>query len=128
MSELSTTLIHHPYTPPDGFKAISPPVHKASTILFPSMAALRSRATRIRCQGDLHLGKALEPGRARMRLDSAGAPLQPAKRPSATASASAAESIFFMFFITPFPLPDLPGHSRAHKFIQRACGLCPILL
>ena len=43
MSELSTTLIHHPYTPPDGFKAISSPVHKASTILFPSMAALRSR-------------------------------------------------------------------------------------
>lgn len=60
--------------------------------------------------------------------EEAGAPLQPAKRPSATASASAAESIFFMFFITPFPLPGLPGHSHAHKFTQRACGLCPILL
>ena len=43
MSELSTTLIQHPYTPPAGFKAISPPIHKASTIIFPSMAALRSR-------------------------------------------------------------------------------------
>ena len=43
MSELSTTLIHHPYTPPTGFDAVSPAVHKASTILFPNVAALRSR-------------------------------------------------------------------------------------
>ena len=43
MSELSTTLIHHSYTPPAGFTSVSPPVHKASTIIFPSVAALRSR-------------------------------------------------------------------------------------
>ena len=43
MSELSTTLIHHPYTPPAGFESVAPPVHKASTIVFPSVAALRSR-------------------------------------------------------------------------------------
>ena len=43
MSELSTTLIHHPYAPPAGFHAVQPAVHKASTIVFPSVAALRSR-------------------------------------------------------------------------------------
>jgi cystathionine beta-lyase len=43
MSELSTTLIHHPYKPPTGFDAVQPAVHKASTIIFPSVAALRSR-------------------------------------------------------------------------------------
>ena len=43
MSELPTTLIHHPYTPPAGFESVSPAVHKASTIIFPSVAALRSR-------------------------------------------------------------------------------------
>ncbi|MBG6073120.1 MULTISPECIES: PLP-dependent transferase [unclassified Polaromonas] len=43
MSELSTTLIHHPYTPPTGFESVSPPVYKASTIIFPSVAALRRR-------------------------------------------------------------------------------------
>ena len=43
MSELSTTLIHHPYTPPPGFESVSPAVHKASTVIFPTVAALRGR-------------------------------------------------------------------------------------
>ena len=43
MSDPSTQLIHHPYTPPAGFQAVAPAVHKASTIIFPSVAALRSR-------------------------------------------------------------------------------------
>ena len=43
MTETSTSLIHHPYKPPAAFEAISPAVHKASTIAFPSVAALRSR-------------------------------------------------------------------------------------
>ncbi len=43
MSETSTTLIHHPYKPPNGFDAIPPGVYKASTITFPTVAALRSR-------------------------------------------------------------------------------------
>lgn len=43
MSETSTTLIHHPYKPPNGFDAIPPGVYKASTIAFPTVAALRSR-------------------------------------------------------------------------------------
>ena len=43
MTDLSTILIHHPYTPPAGFEAVQPAVHKASTIIFPSVAALRSR-------------------------------------------------------------------------------------
>ncbi|MES2051650.1 MAG: PLP-dependent transferase, partial [Pseudomonadota bacterium] len=40
---LSTDLIHHPYKPPAGFEAIPPAVHKASTVIFPSVAALRAR-------------------------------------------------------------------------------------
>ena len=43
MSETSTTLIHHPYKPPAGFDSIPPGVYKASTIAFPTVAALRSR-------------------------------------------------------------------------------------
>ncbi|MFC5523576.1 PLP-dependent transferase [Polaromonas jejuensis] len=43
MSDPSTQLIHHPYTPPAGFEAVQPAVHKASTVIFPSVAALRSR-------------------------------------------------------------------------------------
>ncbi len=43
MSEISTTLIHHPYTPPEGFEAVAPGVHKASTIIFPSVAAMYDR-------------------------------------------------------------------------------------
>ncbi|MDQ3059859.1 MAG: PLP-dependent transferase [Pseudomonadota bacterium] len=43
MSDASTQLIHHPYRPPAGFESVAPGVHKASTIVFPSVAALRSR-------------------------------------------------------------------------------------
>jgi cystathionine beta-lyase len=41
--DLSTELIHHPYTPPAGFAAPQGPVHKASTVVFKDVAALRSR-------------------------------------------------------------------------------------
>lgn len=43
MTDKSTTLIHHPYKPPAGFDAIPPGVYKASTIAFPTVAALRTR-------------------------------------------------------------------------------------
>lgn len=39
----STHLIHHPYTPPEGFEAIAPGVHKASTVIFPNVAAMHDR-------------------------------------------------------------------------------------
>ena len=42
-SPSSTALIAHPYRPPAGFVSVQPAVHKASTIVFPSMAAARSR-------------------------------------------------------------------------------------
>lgn len=42
-SDLTTRLIHHPYTAPEGFVAPVVPVHKASTVIFPDVAALRSR-------------------------------------------------------------------------------------
>ena len=42
-SPKSTQLIHHAYRPPAGFDAVQPGIHKASTIIFPSVAALRSR-------------------------------------------------------------------------------------
>lgn len=42
-TELSTTLIHHAYQPPVGFVAPQPGVHKASTVIFPNTAAMRSR-------------------------------------------------------------------------------------
>lgn len=42
-SDISTSLIHHPYKPPAGFDSIPPGVYKASTIAFPTVAALRSR-------------------------------------------------------------------------------------
>ncbi|MBE7368391.1 PLP-dependent transferase [Ramlibacter pallidus] len=38
-----TDLIHHPYQPPAGFAAPQPGVHKASTVIFPNVAAIRSR-------------------------------------------------------------------------------------
>lgn len=38
-----TELIHHPYTPPGGFEAPAPAVHKASTVIFPNVAALQAR-------------------------------------------------------------------------------------
>lgn len=43
MSELSTTLIHHPYSPPSGFAAPQPGIYKASTVIFANVAAMRSR-------------------------------------------------------------------------------------
>ena len=43
MSALSTTLIHHPYEAPQGFEAPQQAVHKASTVFFPTVAAMRSR-------------------------------------------------------------------------------------
>ncbi len=39
----TTHLIHHPYTPPEGFEAPQPGVFKASTVYFPNVAAMRSR-------------------------------------------------------------------------------------
>jgi cystathionine beta-lyase len=41
--DLITHLIHHPYVPPAGFGAVPPAVHKASTVIFPDVAALRAR-------------------------------------------------------------------------------------
>ena len=41
--DLATSLIHHPYQPPAGFEAPQPGVHKASTVIFPNVAALRAR-------------------------------------------------------------------------------------
>jgi len=43
MTDLTTRLVHHAYQPPEGFQAVPPPVHKASTVIFPNVAALRSR-------------------------------------------------------------------------------------
>jgi cystathionine beta-lyase len=40
--DLSTRLIHHSYKPPEGFEAVAPGVHKASTVLFPNVQALRT--------------------------------------------------------------------------------------
>ena len=42
MTELTTTLIHHPYCPPEGFFAPQPGVFKASTVIFPHVAAMRN--------------------------------------------------------------------------------------
>jgi len=41
MTDFITTLIHHPYKPPAGFAAPQPGVFKASTVFFPSVAAMR---------------------------------------------------------------------------------------
>jgi cystathionine beta-lyase len=38
-----TRLIHHPYVPPTGFEAPQPGIFKASTVIFSSVAAMRSR-------------------------------------------------------------------------------------
>jgi len=40
---ISTALIRHPYRPPAGFESVPTAVHKASTVLFPNVAALRAR-------------------------------------------------------------------------------------
>ncbi|GAB2748908.1 cystathionine beta-lyase [Melaminivora jejuensis] len=41
--DITTRLIHHAYEPPAGFAAPQPAIHKASTVLFPDVAALRAR-------------------------------------------------------------------------------------
>lgn len=38
-----TRLIHHPYRAPGGFDAVPVAVHKASTVFFPNVAAMRQR-------------------------------------------------------------------------------------
>jgi cystathionine beta-lyase len=43
MSKPITDLIHHPYVPPEGFAAPQPGVFKASTVIFPNVAAMRAR-------------------------------------------------------------------------------------
>ena len=43
MPDLITELIQHPYQPPDSWDAVPPGVFKASTVIFPNVAALRSR-------------------------------------------------------------------------------------
>jgi cysteine-S-conjugate beta-lyase len=43
MSKPTTELIHHPYEPPKGFAAPQPGVFKASTVIFPNVAAMRAR-------------------------------------------------------------------------------------
>ncbi|MDD0809747.1 PLP-dependent transferase [Curvibacter sp. RS43] len=43
-----TALIHHPYQPPAGFQAPQPGVYKASTVIFPNTAAMRTRDWRSR--------------------------------------------------------------------------------
>lgn len=42
-TDLITSLIHHPYQPPDTWDAVPPGVFKASTVIFPDVAALRGR-------------------------------------------------------------------------------------
>lgn len=39
----ATRIVHHPYVPPAGFVAPQPGVFKASTVIFPNVAAMRSR-------------------------------------------------------------------------------------
>ena len=41
--DAAASLIHHPYRPPEGFEAPQIGVHKASTVIFPDVAALRAR-------------------------------------------------------------------------------------
>ncbi len=41
MTQMTTELIHHPYKPPAGFAAPQPGVFKASTVIFPNVAAMR---------------------------------------------------------------------------------------
>lgn len=43
MAKPATDLIHHAYQPPAGFNAPQPGVFKASTVIFPNVAAMRSR-------------------------------------------------------------------------------------
>lgn len=43
MSSIETTLIHHPYEAPEGFRAPQPGIFKASTVIFENTAAMRAR-------------------------------------------------------------------------------------
>lgn len=43
MQDAITDLIHHPYQPPAGFDAPMPGIFKASTVIFPNVAAMRAR-------------------------------------------------------------------------------------
>ena len=38
----STRQIHHDYVPPSGFAGVAPPLHRASTVLFEDVAAMRA--------------------------------------------------------------------------------------
>eukprot|EP01041_Mallomonas_annulata_P025519 gene25519-46573_t len=42
-TDLATRIVHHGYLPPAGFEAPQPGVYKASTVIFPNVAAMRSR-------------------------------------------------------------------------------------
>ncbi|MBU2172573.1 MAG: aminotransferase class I/II-fold pyridoxal phosphate-dependent enzyme [Gammaproteobacteria bacterium] len=42
-TDLATRIVHHDYLPPAGFAAPQPGVYKASTVIFPSVAAMRTR-------------------------------------------------------------------------------------
>jgi len=42
-TDLATRIVHHDYLPPAGFEAPQPGVYKASTVIFPNVAAMRSR-------------------------------------------------------------------------------------
>ncbi|MFM7705749.1 MAG: cystathionine beta-lyase [Rubrivivax sp.] len=46
--DLITRQIHHPYEAPSGFMAFPPAVHKASTVMFRDVAALRQRSWKSR--------------------------------------------------------------------------------
>lgn len=43
MKSLQTALVHSDYTPPEGFAALTSPIHHASTVLYENVAALRAR-------------------------------------------------------------------------------------
>jgi cysteine-S-conjugate beta-lyase len=45
---LQSGLIHHPYLPPEGFASPQVPIYQASTVIFPSLKALRERDWRDR--------------------------------------------------------------------------------
>ena len=42
-TDLATRIVHHTYVPPAGFVAPQPGVYKASTVIFPNVAAMRTR-------------------------------------------------------------------------------------
>ncbi|RZJ54863.1 MAG: cystathionine beta-lyase, partial [Acidovorax sp.] len=41
--QLATRIVHHDYLPPGDFVSPQPGVFKASTVIFPNVAAMRSR-------------------------------------------------------------------------------------